>query len=224
MQALETVAGYVVRNPLSLQRLVYLDGQQAVIYKGLKHNPTLGLNFESMDPREWRARMADHIPDPGRHRTLFYAYYANRVRGDRAALESGEPTVEEHPARSSLTSASARPRPPSPRRRYARSCACRSTRRARRSRRPKGHGHAGHGNSLDRLSRRSVAYLPDDGLWREDASRRTGDRDRRSRGGLRTAAMLPALSAAPPEAPHRGVPVGAVKASAYSLVRTHRRR
>jgi len=42
------VAGYVVRNPLSLQRLVYLE--QAVIYKGLKHNPTLGRNFESMDP------------------------------------------------------------------------------------------------------------------------------------------------------------------------------
>ena len=43
-QAMENVAGYAVRNPLSLQRLVYLDGQQAVIYKGLKHNPTLGRN------------------------------------------------------------------------------------------------------------------------------------------------------------------------------------
>ena len=105
-QALETVAGYVVRNPLSLQRLVYLDGQQAVIYKGLKHNPTLGRNVESMDPREWLARMADHIPDPRRHRTLFYAYYANRVRGDRAALEPGEPTVEEQPAKKRRCSAS----------------------------------------------------------------------------------------------------------------------
>ena len=28
--------------------------------------------------------MADHIPDPGRHRTLFYAHYANRARGARA--------------------------------------------------------------------------------------------------------------------------------------------
>jgi hypothetical protein len=37
-QAIENLAGYVTRNPLSLQRLVYLDGQQAVIYKG-KHNP-----------------------------------------------------------------------------------------------------------------------------------------------------------------------------------------
>jgi len=61
-QALENLAGYVTRNPLSLQRLVYLDGQQAVIYKGLNHNQTLGRNFETMDPLEWLARMADHIP------------------------------------------------------------------------------------------------------------------------------------------------------------------
>jgi hypothetical protein len=34
-QAIEHLAGYVVRNALSLQRLVYLDGQQAIIYKAL---------------------------------------------------------------------------------------------------------------------------------------------------------------------------------------------
>jgi hypothetical protein len=26
-----------------------------------------------MDPLEWLARLADHIPDAGRHRTHFYA-------------------------------------------------------------------------------------------------------------------------------------------------------
>jgi hypothetical protein len=104
-QAIENLAGCVTRNPLSLQRLVYLDGQQAVIYKG-KHNPTLGRNFETMDPLEWLARMADHIPDPGKHRTLFYSYYANRVRGDRAAEEPGEGKVEEEPAKKRRSSAS----------------------------------------------------------------------------------------------------------------------
>lgn len=33
-QAIEKMAGYVTRNPLSLQRLVYLDRQQAVISRG----------------------------------------------------------------------------------------------------------------------------------------------------------------------------------------------
>jgi hypothetical protein len=79
----------------SLKRLVYIDGKQAVIYKALKSNPTLGRNFETMDPLEWLARMSDHIPDPGKHRTLFYAYYANRVRGERARVEPGEDEVGE---------------------------------------------------------------------------------------------------------------------------------
>ena len=48
--------------PLSLKKLVYLDGQKAVLYRS-RMNPSLGRNFEAMDPLEWLARMADHIPD-----------------------------------------------------------------------------------------------------------------------------------------------------------------
>src|SRR2546427_2801229 len=65
-----------------------LDGQKAVLYRS-RMNPPLGRNFEAMDPREWRARLADHIPDPGKHRTHFYAHYANRVRGERPSEELG---------------------------------------------------------------------------------------------------------------------------------------
>ena len=61
-----------MRAPLSLQKLVYLDGQKAVLYRS-RMNPSLGRNFEAMDPLEWLARLADHIPDPGRHRTHFNA-------------------------------------------------------------------------------------------------------------------------------------------------------
>ena len=63
-------------------------------------------NFETMDLLDWLARMSDHIPDPGRHRTDFYAYYAHRVRGDRAAAEAGQPEVEEKPAQKRRCSAS----------------------------------------------------------------------------------------------------------------------
>jgi len=79
-QRLEDTAAYLVRNPLSLKKLVYLDRQQAVLYPS-RMNPSLGRNFEAMNPLEWLALLSDHIPDPGQHRTLFYGEYSSRVRG-----------------------------------------------------------------------------------------------------------------------------------------------
>lgn len=79
-QRLEDTAAYLVRNPLSLKKLVYLDGQQAVLYRS-RMNPTLGRNFEALDPLEWLARTSDHIPDPGQHRTLFTASTRVASRG-----------------------------------------------------------------------------------------------------------------------------------------------
>ena len=39
--------------------------------------------------------MTDHIPDPGKHRTHFYAHYANRVRGERPSEEPGRQKHEQ---------------------------------------------------------------------------------------------------------------------------------
>jgi Transposase zinc-binding domain/Putative transposase len=77
---LEDTAAYLVRNPLSLRKLVYLDGEWAVLNRS-RMNPSLRRNFEAMDPLEWLARLSDYIPDPGQHRTLFCGEYSNRVRG-----------------------------------------------------------------------------------------------------------------------------------------------
>ena len=62
-QRLEDTAAYLVRNPLSLRKLVYLDGQQAVLYRS-RTNPSLGRNFEALDPLEWLARMERPHPRP----------------------------------------------------------------------------------------------------------------------------------------------------------------
>jgi hypothetical protein len=97
-QRLADTAAYLVRNPLSLKKLVYLDGQQAVLYRS-KLNPFLGRNFEALDPLEWLARMSDHIPDPGQHRTLFYGEYANRVRGARQLPEPDPAMARAEPPR-----------------------------------------------------------------------------------------------------------------------------
>ena len=85
------MACYLIRSPLSLKKLVYLDGQRAVLYRS-KMNPSLGRNFEAMDPLEWLARLADPIPDPGKHRVHFYGHYSSRIRGGRAAR--AEPPTE----------------------------------------------------------------------------------------------------------------------------------
>jgi hypothetical protein len=45
---IEDTAAYLVRNPLSLRKLVYLDGRQVVLYRS-RMNPSLGRNFEAMD-------------------------------------------------------------------------------------------------------------------------------------------------------------------------------
>jgi Putative transposase len=111
-RTLEDVACYLVRSPLSLKKLVYLDGQKAVLYRS-RMNPSLGRNFEAMDPLEWLARMADHIPDPGKHRVHFYGHYASRVRGARAAR--AEPPTEIEDGSSTTTNESGKRRrcPPS---------------------------------------------------------------------------------------------------------------
>jgi hypothetical protein len=54
----EDTAAYLVRSPLSVKKLVYLDGQQAVLYRSTL-NPFLRRNFEAMDPLEWLTRMSD---------------------------------------------------------------------------------------------------------------------------------------------------------------------
>jgi len=90
-KAIEDVASYMVKAPLSLKKLVYLDGHRAVLYRS-KMNPSLGRNFDAMDPLEWLARLADHIPDAGRHRTHFYGFYSSRVRSRRRQTDtSGVP-------------------------------------------------------------------------------------------------------------------------------------
>jgi hypothetical protein len=64
-------------------------------------NPSLGRNFEAMDPLEWLARMSDHIPDPGQHRTIFYGEYSSRVRATLCAPEAAPAAADSPPRRRS---------------------------------------------------------------------------------------------------------------------------
>jgi hypothetical protein len=70
----------------------------AVLYRS-RMNPVLGRNFEAMDSLEWLARMSDHNPDPGQHRTLFYGEYSSRARACCQPLElDATSTTPDHPS------------------------------------------------------------------------------------------------------------------------------
>ncbi len=79
------VACYIVRNPLSLKKLVYLDAQKAVLCRS-KMNPNLGRNFEAMDPLEWLARVAG--PHPRRRQRSHVLLWL--LRQPRPGLSAGD--------------------------------------------------------------------------------------------------------------------------------------
>ncbi len=71
-------------------------------------NPSLGRNFEAMDPLEWLARLADHIPDAGKHRTHFYGFYASRVKAYRRRRKRRTSRPSRPPPRDAVRRALAR--------------------------------------------------------------------------------------------------------------------
>ena len=92
--AVERLARYVMRPPISLERMAW-DGEGEVRYRRKRGHESSGLNereVESFDPGEFLARVIMHIPEPRRHLVRYYGWYSNVSRGKRrkAAAESGE--------------------------------------------------------------------------------------------------------------------------------------
>jgi hypothetical protein len=60
-QGLERLAGYMIRSPVSLQRLHYLPETQKVFYQAHKGHDREDSEF--IDPMEFVARLLTHVPD-----------------------------------------------------------------------------------------------------------------------------------------------------------------
>ena len=75
-QALETLCRYIVRCPISLQRLHYDKNSNYVLYQPKSKNR----KAELLDPLEFIARVLIHIPEPKQHSILYYGHYARRRR------------------------------------------------------------------------------------------------------------------------------------------------
>jgi hypothetical protein len=103
---LERLARYLLRAPVSLDRLRVEEGSQAIAYAGRRraghepHPPSA-----PVDPKDFLARILMHIPEPRRHVIRYYGAYSSVVRARRArqalaAVGGGAapPSAEHEPA------------------------------------------------------------------------------------------------------------------------------
>jgi hypothetical protein len=84
-QALERLARYILRPPISLERMQW-DGRGEVSYRRKTGHDGAGscaAAYEALDPLDFLARVIMHIPEPRRHLVRYYGAYSNAARGRR---------------------------------------------------------------------------------------------------------------------------------------------
>ena len=99
---LERLARYLLRPPVSLERLKVGEHALAIAYAARirpAHEPHA--TSEAVDPKDFLARVVMHIPDPRRHVIRYYGAYSSVVRARRrhmAPALAGPPRAPEPPA------------------------------------------------------------------------------------------------------------------------------
>ncbi len=78
MEAMETLARYIIRASFSQERMQYLADEGTVIYSAKD-----GKDRKVFDAPEWLAAMCSHVPNPGEQMVRYYGYYSNVTRGKR---------------------------------------------------------------------------------------------------------------------------------------------
>jgi hypothetical protein len=72
----ENLAQYIIKAPISQERMIYVRENQKVIYKSKKGTVVY-------DPLDWLAALTSHIPDKWSQNVHYYGYYSNKNRGLR---------------------------------------------------------------------------------------------------------------------------------------------
>ena len=81
-KSMEQVARYILRPPLSLERMRYSDGDDEVHYRRKGANGRAG-GEERIDALDFLARVIAHIPPPRIHLVRYMGHYSNVSRGRR---------------------------------------------------------------------------------------------------------------------------------------------
>lgn len=88
------LAGYMLRAPMSLEKMTYDAASGTVIYRSKMH-AGLKRNFQVMPGAEWLELLCRHIPDRYEHLVRYVGWYSNRARGERAkALKAQDPATK----------------------------------------------------------------------------------------------------------------------------------
>lgn len=81
-KSIERVARYILRPPLSLERMTYSEGDEEVVYRRKGSGDRSG-GEERIDALDFLARVIAHIPPPRIHLVRYMGHYSNVSRGRR---------------------------------------------------------------------------------------------------------------------------------------------
>jgi hypothetical protein len=81
-EGLQSLAQYIVRCPISEEKLLLSPDGQTVICKSV-HKPDVKKNFAVYDVLEFLAALSSHIPAAGKKMVLYYGWYSQASRGKR---------------------------------------------------------------------------------------------------------------------------------------------
>jgi hypothetical protein len=79
---LEDLTQYILRNPLSVEKMTLESPADIVIYRS-RLNAKINRNFEVFTPTDFLAAITQHIPDKGAQMVRYYGSYSNKMRGVR---------------------------------------------------------------------------------------------------------------------------------------------
>ncbi|MDH4191454.1 MAG: transposase [Betaproteobacteria bacterium] len=99
LEGRKKLAHYMLRAPLSLEKITYDAGKGMVIYRSHMHK-SLKRNFQVMSGAQWLELLCRHIPDRFEHLVRYVGWYSTRVRGERARKAVPDAAVqapEDHP-------------------------------------------------------------------------------------------------------------------------------
>ncbi len=98
-QGRQQLARYMLRTPLSLEKMEYVPASGTVIYRSKMH-ATLKRNFQVIPGAKWLQLLIQHIPDKHEHLVRYYGAYSSRYRGKHPgqtkASTPAAVTEEEH--------------------------------------------------------------------------------------------------------------------------------